>query len=603
MKDKYRSLIENLKIGIYRASAELDGKFIEVNQALAEILGYKNKKELLKVKIKDLYKEKKKREDFIIKLKRYGHVHDEEIWLKKKNGTPILCSDTAVAIFDEKGKIKYIDGFIEDITSKRALEEKLRMINEIVQNMQEMVLVADREGRIIFTNPAIEKILGYKPEEILGDKYWVLVHPDEREREEEREYVARVARREIEVRKKVYENVLKHKNGRIKWIAWRDTWIPPGYIIGVGRDVTEEKIAREKLKISESKYRTLFEHSGTIIFMINKKGKILAVNKRGAEFLNLPKERIENKLNVFNFLLPGEKRKFKSNMIKRLGGEDIPSDYEINFSIKEGEKRIGRISVEIVPGTQNFIISLIDITEQKKLEQQLIQSEKISTIGQMLGGITHQLNNPLSTLMGYAELLLCSQVPEEIKRKLEIIYESAERCERIIKNLLNLVSGRPFEKAYMDINELIEKTIEIKEYELNLDNIKVIKELNPGVPRTIADSSQIQQVLINLINNAHHVLKTKKGLKEIKIKTYFDEKNIYISIKDNGPGIKKELLNQIFTPFFTTFEDGYHLGLGLSVSLKIIQDHKGKILVNSELGKGAEFTVELPIIKMEEFIN
>ncbi|MCP2520165.1 PAS domain S-box protein [Candidatus Aminicenantes bacterium AC-335-K20] len=603
MRKKHKELIENLKIGVYRASAEFDGKFIEVNKALIEILGYKNKKELLKIKIKDLYRNANNRKNFIAKLRKYGYVENEEIWLKKKDGTPILCSDTAVAIFDKKGKIKYIDGFIENITSKRALEEKLRMINEIVQNMEEIVLVADKEGKIIFTNPAIEKVLGYKPEEILGDKYWLLVHPDEEDREKERKYVAGVARGEIKVRKKIYENVLKHKNGKVKWIAWRDTRMPPGYVIGVGRDVTEEKIAREELKISESKYRTLFEHSGTIIFMINKEGIITAVNNKGIEFLNLPREEIENKMNVFEFLPPEEKKRIRLIMIKRLKGENIPSEYEVNFFVKGGEKRIGRINVELVPGTQNFIVSLTDITEQKKLEQQLIQSEKIATVRQMLGGITHQLNNPLSTLMGYVEMLLNTEVSEDIKQKLMIIYENAERCGKIIKDLTNLIAGKPFEKVYMDINDLIEKTVDIKEYELKLDNIKVIKELDPSVPRIMADSSQIQQVLINLINNAQDVLRDKKDKKEIRIRTYFDEKNIYISVKDNGPGIKKELLNQIFSPFFTTYNDRSHLGLGLSVSSKIIEDHKGKITVNSELGKGAEFIIKLPITEMEDYIK
>ncbi|MCP2604526.1 PAS domain S-box protein [Candidatus Aminicenantes bacterium AH-873-B07] len=603
MEKKYKSLIENLKIGVYRASAELDGKFIEVNRALVEILGYENKEELLKIKIKDLYKEEKDRRDLIAKLKKYGYVRHEELWLRRKNGTQILCSDTAVAVYNDQGKMEYIDGVIEDITSRKALEEKLRLVNEIVQNMQEIVLVANEEGKIIFTNPAIEKILGYKPEEILGDRYWLLVHPNKEEREKEKNYVSAVARGEIKIRKGVYENILKHKNGEKRWIAWRDAQILPGYIISVGRDITEEKIAREELKLSESKYRTLFEHSGNIVFMINGEGKILAVNNKGVEFFKIPREEIVNKLNVFQFLPSYEKRRIILNMIKRLRGEKVPSEYEIHFFLRDGSERIGKINVEIVPRTRNFIVSLIDITEQKKLEQQLIQSEKMSAIGQMLKGITHQLNNPLSTLMGYAELLLNLKTSQKLKEKLKIIYENAKRCEKIIKNLLSLVPSKPFEKTYVDINELIEKTIEIKEYELKLDNIKIIKELDPFVPRTMADFSQIQQVIINLINNAHYILKNKRNNKEIKIKTFFDEKNVYISIKDNGPGIKRELLSQIFTPFFTTFENGSHLGLGLSVSLKIIQDHNGRISVKSGVGKGTEFLIDLPIVKMEEFIS
>jgi two-component system NtrC family sensor kinase len=240
-----------------------------------------------------------------------------------------------------------------------------------------------------------------------------------------------------------------------------------------------------------------------------------------------------------------------------------------------------------------------DISNEKLLQQQLIQSEKLSAIGELISGIAHELNNPLTGVMGYSQLLqLREDLDDRAKENLHKINNLALRCQRIVQNLLSFARKQKPERTLTDINEIIEKTIELRSYELQVNNIEIHRNLDRNLPKTIADAHQLQQVFLNIVTNAEQAMLESNGKGQLKIRTRTDSQNanIIVEIKDDGPGIPENHLNRIFDPFFTTKEVGKGTGLGLSLSYGMIKEHGGNIYVRSRLNEGSTFFVEIPIM-------
>jgi two-component system, NtrC family, sensor kinase len=240
-----------------------------------------------------------------------------------------------------------------------------------------------------------------------------------------------------------------------------------------------------------------------------------------------------------------------------------------------------------------------DISNEKLLQQQLVQSEKLSAIGQLISGIAHELNNPLTGVMGYSQLLqLRKDLDERAKDSLLKINNLALRCQKIVQNLLSFARKQKPERTLSDINDILEKTVELRVYELQVNNIEISRELDRNLPKTIADAHQLQQVFLNVLTNAEQAMLEAHGKGRLIIRTRTDESktNIVIEIIDDGPGIPESHLTRIFDPFFTTKEVGKGTGLGLSLSYGMIKEHGGNIYARSNLEDGSTFVIELPII-------
>jgi two-component system NtrC family sensor kinase len=240
-----------------------------------------------------------------------------------------------------------------------------------------------------------------------------------------------------------------------------------------------------------------------------------------------------------------------------------------------------------------------DISNEKLLQQQLIQSEKLSAIGELISGIAHELNNPLTGVMGYSELLqLRKDLDDRARENLLKIHSLALRCQRIVQNLLYFARKQKPERTLSDINDILEKTIELRSYELRVNNIEISRELDRNLPKTIADAHQLQQVFLNVITNAEQAMLESRGNGHLAIRTRTDAQNalIIVEIIDDGPGIPESHLTRIFDPFFTTKEVGKGTGLGLSLSYGMIKEHGGNIYARSRQGEGATFIIELPVI-------
>jgi signal transduction histidine kinase/CheY-like chemotaxis protein len=233
--------------------------------------------------------------------------------------------------------------------------------------------------------------------------------------------------------------------------------------------------------------------------------------------------------------------------------------------------------------------------ELEEAHDQLVQAEKMTVVGQLVSGVAHELNNPLAGVLGYAQLLLRKQPATEVERGLKKIEREAERCKRIVQNLLVFARKHKLRKDVTDINAVIESVLELRAYHLEVENVKVTKNLDPGLPHTMADTNQIQQVLMNIINNAQHAMASSGRPRELTLRTHHSAGRILIEVQDSGAGITPENLKKVFDPFFTTKEVGQGTGLGLSICYGIVDEHGGTIRVESRPAVGTTFTIDLPV--------
>jgi signal transduction histidine kinase/CheY-like chemotaxis protein len=240
-----------------------------------------------------------------------------------------------------------------------------------------------------------------------------------------------------------------------------------------------------------------------------------------------------------------------------------------------------------------------DVTGERQIQSKLLQTEKMAAVGQLVSGIAHELNNPLTAIMGYGQLLLGQRLAPEQFAEATKVFQQAERARRIVKNLLYFARENEPERTRVDLNEIVERTLALRSYELRVENILVECELAGDLPGTMADPYQLQQVVLNLLMNSEQALLQERGQGKVKIKTRLtDGQRIAIEISDDGPGVPREIASRIFDPFFTTKPFGVGTGLGLSIVYGIVKQHGGEVTFENQSSGGARFVVELPVLEI-----
>jgi CheY-like chemotaxis protein len=242
------------------------------------------------------------------------------------------------------------------------------------------------------------------------------------------------------------------------------------------------------------------------------------------------------------------------------------------------------------------------MAEEERLElgRKIQINGRLVSLGEMAAGLAHEINNPLTPILGFADLLLQKDLPKNIHADLLIIRDSARRTADVTRRLLIFARQSKPIRTLCNINEVVETTLQLRAYHLKTNSIKVITELAPKLPQTMADAGQMQQVMLNLIMNAEYTMTQSHGGGNLLIKTEKKDNIIQVLVKDDGSGISKENMQRLFQPFFTTKKVGQGTGLGLSVCHGIVAEHNGRIYAESEVGKGATFIVELPIVSQQE---
>jgi PAS domain S-box-containing protein len=364
--------------------------------------------------------------------------------------------------------------------------------------------------------------------------------------------------------------------------------------------MAQRRLLEQEIGVSEQKYRQLFDSAGDAIFLVDLGSlQIVAANPM-AEELSARKadQLIGTSLLDLCPKLRGRSQSLLEN--KKCVDELFGEAGEFQLARGQGEQVLCEGSAALMDCHQQpvFQINAREITGRKKMEQQLRQAEKLSALGQLVAGVAHELNNPLAVVMGYAQLLVKHKALDEKARNdlLKVLHES-ERAAKIVRNLLTFARPREPLLAMVDVNRLVVQALETREIQVQSANVKVVRRLASELPSTKADAGQIEQVLANLVVNAIQALDGHPGTRVIEVSTEQRGGKIRIGVADTGPGIPIQLLGRIFDPFFTTKGPGRGTGLGLSICYSIMEEHKGKIWVESELGKGSRFIVELPVVK------
>jgi two-component system NtrC family sensor kinase len=361
-------------------------------------------------------------------------------------------------------------------------------------------------------------------------------------------------------------------------------------------DITERKQAEEALRQSEEKYRQLVDNLSEGIWVIDKDSCTTFVNPSMTKMLGYKNDEMLGKP-LFSFIDERGVKLATQFLARRKEG--IKEEHDFEFMRKDG----GRVyfSLETSPITDkdgNYIGAIVgvqDITGRIKMQEQLIMQDRLASIGQMASGIAHELNNPLTNVIGFSELLLGKDLAADVREDLTTINREAKRTANVVKGLLTFARKQGSEKALVDINGSVQGVLQLRSYEQRVNNIEVNARFAPDLPRILGNGGQLQQVFLNIIANAEQAMLEAHNGGSLTIITERVGDIIKASVADDGPGISQENMKKLFAPFFTTKEVGKGTGLGLSICHGIVSEHGGKIYAVSELGKGATFVVELPI--------
>ncbi len=275
-------------------------------------------------------------------------------------------------------------------------------------------------------------------------------------------------------------------------------------------------------------------------------------------------------------------------------------DVEVDTLVIDGTYKITTFPVTNEAGEISAVVHVArDISMEKALGEKLLHAEKLSSMGKLVAGIAHELNNPLMGIMGFSQLLMNTPDDKQVKDvrgKLEKISYESMRTARIVQNLLTFARASASKREYTDINETIKRTIDLRGYSLRSNNIEIRLELDKNLPPTMADKFQIQQVFINIINNAEDAMLEANGKGVLEIKTNLIDGQIEITFVDDGPGVPPDIISRVFDPFFTTKDVGMGTGLGLSITHGIVAEHGGAIAMKNISGRGVKVTVSIPVV-------
>ncbi len=325
------------------------------------------------------------------------------------------------------------------------------------------------------------------------------------------------------------------------------------------------------------------------ILIARSDGQITYVNEAGArlfgDIVGKPLESVIGAENAAIIMLPEAPRDWKRDVsLTKIDGSTFDGFLSSTSILDENNKLTSTVAI------------VQDITEEKAAREAMVQSEKMITLGELVAGTSHELNNPLAIMTGYSDLLLEEiKLSPEQRAKVESIRKNAIRASNVVHSLLAFARKRKPERKRTDVNTVVEAALELKEYDLRTSGIGVDRQLTPNLPFVFADSNQIQQVILNVINNAQDAVLGSSRTPTIVIRTETSDGRVFIKIEDSGTGISKADLKKVFNPFFTTKPVGKGTGLGLSISYGIIREHGGTIRIQSQPGQGTEVCIELPI--------
>jgi two-component system NtrC family sensor kinase len=482
---------------------------------------------------------------------------------------------------------------LKDITDRREAERRYR---ELSDNIQEGVFFSTPQGRFIEVNDALVSILGYgSREELLQVDIpnTVYFSPDRRKE------LAAILDRQGRLHNQ--EELLRRKDGSpvhvlINSFAVRD---PQGAVLqyrGLLLDISGLRQSQTELQRERDFSGKILNHTQSLILVTDTAGVISYANRRWGG-LGFTQGQILG--HSFTALVtPARQSALRAALQSVSCGQQV-DNFDLQLLRADGSS--GHFSVNLSPisgedgRVTSIVVVMTDVTDSAMLQAKLVHAERMAAVGQLVSGVAHEVNNPLTAILGFADLLVeTPDLPESARRDLRVILQEAQRTKQIVQNLLSFARQNPTQRQPVQLNAILRRTVQLRAYDFHSHGVDVIERLDESLPEVVGDPHQLQQVFLNILNNAHDAVRETGRRARIEITSARSGSLVEVSFRDNGAGIAHP--DRIFDPFFTTKEVGKGTGLGLSICYGIVREHGGEIACHNNLdSEGATFIVRLPL--------
>ncbi len=480
---------------------------------------------------------------------------------------------------------------LENVRLFSRVEQSRKQWVEDFDAISDFIVVHDAGNRVLRLNRALAEALGLRPTEAIGyeiDRLEILDAPPKEghcpfcrnPRLAHEEYIHEAAERTFLISASRIHNAQGND--------WRT--------IHVMKDITDRRVAERRYRRERDFNKNILNNTQSMILVLDTAGLVSYANRRCFEAGYREQDLLGQAL--VGMVPPGRRPLLAEALERTLQGAALDN---LEIPLFRGSGTPGQFSISLSPmrdeqgEINSVVVVMTDITDAASLQAKLMHTEKMAALGQLVSGVAHEVNNPLAAIVGFTDLLLENPaVPDDAKEELQVILQEAQRTRVIVQNLLSFARQMPAQREPAQINSILRQTVKLRAYDLENHGVELTEKYAAELPMVIGDPHQLQQVFLNILNNAYDAVQETRRTGKIEVQTVHRSDKIEVIFRDNGPGISQ--IDRIFDPFFTTKEVGKGTGLGLSICYGIIQAHRGEIVArNNPDGDGSTFTVRLPI--------
>jgi PAS domain S-box-containing protein len=588
----YRELIDNLDHAVFTLTSS--GTLQVANRYMAQVLGVPFQ-ELIGHPFDEFVTEptRSEAERALAQLLKAGTWAGRISVRLKKNGE-LRFFDCRFQAVQASGEIASVSGWARDVTSQH--ESEIRF-TELFESLREGIFFTTPAGEVLDANPALVRMLGYGSKEELQSHNFREMYADPSQREtliRELELKGSVQDREVSLRRKDGSVIVCLNSG----VAIRDSFDRVVRLQGTLVDITERREMEKRLHQEQEFVRRLIASFPDMIGVLDREGQFTYMSQRVEDVLGRSPEDFIGE-DFGRRAHPDDRPRLAATLRSLISGEAPHTQVEYRAQHGDGSWRILRASAGPLFDADGKISGVVasarDVTESKQTELQSAQKEKFTSMGQMMAGAAHELNNPLTAILGVSDLLRERATDDATRRQVEIVLQQARRAAGIVQNLLAFSRPMVGGRSKVHLKELIHRALQFQETVLRQKNITVELEAPDNLPAIEGDSRLLTQVFLNIITNAEQAISSVRDRGNLKISLTYSGGNVITTFADDGPGISSENLGKIFDPFFTTKRPGGGTGLGLTICLAVAKEHGGRIEVQSLPARGATFRVILPV--------
>jgi two-component system NtrC family sensor kinase len=514
----------------------------------------------------------------------------EEYIATGEGRTYLVSTSRTQGATEEDGRTIHV---LKDITDRREAERRYR---ELFDSIQEGLFFATPDGQFLDVNDAMVRMLGYESrEELLRADVSPHLYPTPAAKDR---FVQAIAERGA---LRNYEETLRRKDGSLLHTlqnisAVRDSQGHVVQIRGLMLDVTEQKMFQSQLQRERDFNQKILNATQSMILVLDTAGLISYANRRCFEAGYREEELIGHRL--VKWVEPSHRKDFEDALETTAHGQQVEN---LELRVKRSDGSMGHFSISLSPmrdessQVNSVVVVMTDITDAALLQAKLAHAEKMATIGRLVSGVAHEVNNPLAAILGFTDLLLENpEVPPSAREDLQIILHETQRTKEIVQDLLSFARQKPAQREAIQLNAILRQTIKLRSYDFASHGVEVSEEFDENLENAMGDAQQLQQVFLNILNNAYDAIQESGNRGKIRIRTRRAVDCIEVAFIDNGTGVSDP--DRIFDPFFTTKQAGKGTGLGLSICYGIVRAHGGEILCwNNDGESGSTFVVRLPI--------